>query len=154
MPAHPRKSISNPHRLFISKNPYTLQARRAKRLIPKRKLIPRKRVKLAKPVRIRFKKDRKNFPDVLYKIPTKTLMITTYAIRWILFFILVYVIISVGIMFFTQSYQFLQQVVTLSLGGFFGFFMGYFGWLFADHLVKWLKGKRKGKELSRDLDLL
>jgi len=120
-------------------------------LIPKRKLIPKKRMKLAKPVRVRFKRDKKNFSDVLYKIPTKTLMITTYAVRWFLFLILVYVIISVSIMFLTQSYEFLQQIVTLSLGGFFGFFMGYFGWLFAHQLVTWLKGKREEKRIFDDL---
>ncbi len=121
-------------------------------MIPKRKLMPRKRVKLAKPVRIRFKRDGKNFSDILYKIPTKTLIITTYAVRWFLFLILVYVIISVSIMFFTQSYEFLQQIVTLSLGGFFGFFMGYFGWLFAHQLVTWLKGKKKEKKIFDNLD--
>jgi len=114
--------------------------------------MPRKRVKLAKPVRISFKSDGKKISGILYKIPTKTLMITTYAVRWILFLILVYVIISVSIMFFTQSYEFLQQIVTLSLGGFFGFFMGYFGWLFAHQLVTWLKGKKREKELFDNLD--
>jgi hypothetical protein len=116
-------------------------------LISKKRLIPRKRVRLAKPVRIRFRGSRKNFSDILYKIPTKTLMITTYAVRWLLFLILVYVVISVSVMFLTRSYEFLQQIVTLSLGGFFGFFMGYFGWIFAHQLTMWLKGKKKEKEM-------
>lgn len=130
----------------------TTKARRVDGLIPKRRLIPRKKVKLVKPVRVKFKKEKKTFSDFLYKIPTKTLAITTYAVRWLLFLILVYVIISVSVMFFTKSYEFLQQIVTLSLGGFFGFFMGYFGWFFAHQLTTWLKGKKKEKEIFDNLD--
>ena len=123
-------------------------------MVPKRKLIPKKKVKLGKPVRIRFKTNRKLPKDIFCEIPTKTLTVTMYAVRWFLFLILVYVIISVTTMFFTKSYEFLQQIVTLSLGGFFGFFMGYFGWLFAHQITTWLSGKRREKDMLKDIDLI
>lgn len=66
--------------------------------------------------------------------------------------------ISMIVMLFTQSYQFLQQIVTLSIGGFFGFFMGYFGWLFAQQIMAWaqqiktlLGGRRKKEDILKEI---
>ncbi|RLF54064.1 MAG: hypothetical protein DRN13_03235 [Thermoplasmata archaeon] len=120
-------------------------------MVPKKKLIPRKRVRLCKPVKVRFKLDRNRSKDILYRLPIKTFTITVYAFRWFLFLILVYVLISLTVMFFTESYEFLRQIVTLSLGGFFGFFMGYFGWLFAHQVVVWLSGKKKEEEFFGEM---
>ena len=64
-----------------------------------------------------------------------------YALRWIFLIILIYVIVSMFILAFTQGLGFLSQIVTLSIGGFFGFFMGYFGWMFAHQLMKWINGR-------------
>ena len=122
-------------------------------MVPKKKLIPKKKVKLRKPVRIRIKTNKNLSRNIFCEIPTKTLTITIYAIRWLLLLILIYIVISVTAMFFTKSYEFLQQIVTLSLGGFFGFFMGYFGWLFAHQITVWLSGKKKEKDIFRKLQL-
>lgn len=121
-------------------------------MVPKKKLIPKKRYKLRKPVRIRFKIEKKSIPkDFICKILMRTIAITMYALRWFLFLILVYIIISVTVMLLTESYTFLQQIVTLSIGGFFGFFMGYFGWLFAHQITTWLSGKRREKDIFSEL---
>jgi len=121
-------------------------------LVPKKKIIPKKRYKLREPVRIRFKIEKKSIPkEFIYKIPTKTIAITMYALRWFLFLILVYIIISVTAMLLMESYAFLQQIVTLSIGGFFGFFMGYFGWLFAHQITTWLSGKKREKDILNEL---
>lgn len=121
-------------------------------MVPKKKLIPKKRYKLRKPVRIRFKIEKKSIPkDFICKIPMRTIAITMYALRWFLFLILVYIIISVTVMLLTESYTFLQQIVTLSIGGFFGFFMGYFGWLFAHQITTWLSGKKREKDIFSEL---
>ncbi|HDO19457.1 MAG TPA: hypothetical protein ENG74_01890 [Thermoplasmatales archaeon] len=121
-------------------------------MVPKRRVIPRKRVKLRKPKRIRFAtRNNRHYREIVSCIPTKTLALTIYAFRWFLFLILVYIVISVTVMLFTQSYNFLQQIVTLSIGGFFGFFMGYFGWLFAHQITTWLSGKKKEKDMFKDL---
>ena len=120
-------------------------------MVPKKRLIPRKRVRVRKPVKLKFKIDKPVDKHIFFEIPTKTITITMYAIRWFLFLILIYIVISVGMMFFTQSFEFLKQIVTLSLGGFFGFFMGYFGWLLAQQITMWLSGKKKEKEFFENL---
>ncbi len=107
--------------------------------MPKKKLYPKKKTRLRKIKRYHIQN----------KItPTKTFVIASHAFRLLLLIILVYIVTSTLIMFFTESFSFLKQVVTLSIGGFFGFFMGYFGWIFADKLAKWLSGKEEEKSLE------
>ncbi|HEC95188.1 MAG TPA: hypothetical protein ENI45_04395 [Thermoplasmatales archaeon] len=119
-------------------------------MISKRKLKPNKRVRLRKPKKIYYVSSNKNgsYKEFVEHLPTKTLAVTVYALRWILFLVLVYIIISTTVMLFTESYSFLQQIVTLSIGGFFGFFMGYFGWIFAHHITTWLSGKKEDEFLN------
>ncbi len=116
-------------------------------MVPKRKLLPKKRVRLRKPNKIYYiSKVRSSNPvykEFMEYLPTKTVAVTIYALRWVLFLVLVYIILSTTVMLFTESYAFLQQIVTLSIGGFFGFFMGYFGWLFAQQITSWLGGKKE-----------
>lgn len=105
-------------------------------MVPKKKLYPKKKTRLRKPKRyycISINKD----------ISTKTFVIASHAFRLLLLVVLVYIVTSTLIMFLTQSFSFLRQVVTLSIGGFFGFFMGYFGWVLAHKLTRWLSGKER-----------
>lgn len=83
----------------------------------------------------------KKAKDILEKVPYKTLTLTTYALRWVLLLVLVYIVISTMVLFFTGGADFLRQIVTWSIGGFFGFFMGYFGWMFAQHMLDWLSAR-------------
>ncbi|MCD6236429.1 MAG: hypothetical protein J7K13_00550 [Thermoplasmata archaeon] len=113
-------------------------------MISKRKLYPKKRVHLKRPIRNYYiSLDKGTSYRNIEQIPLKTFTFAAYALRWILLMVLVYIITSTTLMLFTQSYSFLQQIVTLSIGGFFGFFMGYFGWIFAHELTQWISGKKK-----------
>jgi hypothetical protein len=107
-------------------------------LISKRKLYPRKRIRLRRPIYNQYASGKN-----IEQIPLKTFTFAAYALRWILLVVLVYILTSTALMLFTQSYSFLQQIVTLSIGGFFGFFMGYFGWIFAHELTQWISGKKR-----------
>ena len=61
-------------------------------------------------------------------VPEK-LKSTTYKVfKWVFALIFLYIVISIFSLFLSKRYQFIEQIVTLSIGGFFGFFMGYFGW--------------------------
>ena len=46
--------------------------------------------------------------------------------------------LTIGLLLTNEEY--IQQIVTLSIGGFLGFFMGYFGWraamLVEEHFIK------------------
>jgi ABC-type enterochelin transport system permease subunit len=74
----------------------------------------------------------------LKEIPLTTVKVTVYALRWIFLIIFLYIVGSMILFAINQRYEFLQQIIAWSVGGFFGFFMGYFGWLFAQHIVEWL----------------
>ena len=87
--------------------------------------------------------------EMLEKFPEATLTLTTYAMRWVLLLILIYIIISSLVLFFTESFSFLTQIVTLSIGGFFGFFMGYFGWMFAQQITEWISGREEQETFFR-----
>lgn len=81
--------------------------------------------------------------------PEATVRITLYAFKWILLLILIYVVISVIMMVYIQRYEFLAEIVGISIGGFFAFFMGYFGWMFAHSIMEWLGRKKEPKESKR-----
>lgn len=50
--------------------------------------------------------------------------------------ILVYIVAGMVVLLITEGGEFLKQIVTLSIGGFFGFFLGYFGWVFAESIME------------------
>jgi len=84
----------------------------------------------------------KTFPNLLDKkiqfneIPLKTVRVTIYALRWI--FLLIFLFISIGIfvLFITGGQNYIQIILGYSITGFFTFFMGYFGWILAQGIVK------------------
>jgi len=78
----------------------------------------------------------KSFPHV-------TIKVTLYALRWIFLLILIYVIISIIMLIYYERYGFLAQIVSMSVGGFFAFFTGYFGWMFAQSIMEWLVRKKE-----------
>lgn len=81
--------------------------------------------------------------------PEATVRVTLYAFRWILLLILIYVVVSVIMMVYTQRYEFLAEIVGISVGGFFAFFMGYFGWMFAHSIMEWLSKKKEPGESNQ-----
>ena len=57
--------------------------------------------------------------------------------------IVVYTIVVSVFGFLSSGPQFIENVNTLGIGGFWAFFMGYFGWNFAARLSNYLKELRR-----------
>jgi hypothetical protein len=69
-------------------------------------------------------------------IPKKTI-ITLYALRWVFFFIFLFLIAGI-ISVFLIDRIYTQMILTYSITGFFTFFTGYFGWIFARGVINTL----------------
>jgi len=85
------------------------------------------------------------------ELPGTTIEVTIRALRWI--FILIFVYISVSIILLASqggdnSVTNIQQIVVYSISGFFTFFMGYFGWMFARNVLEIISGKKQTEEVS------
>lgn len=72
-----------------------------------------------------------------------TLKITDRIIKWILIIILVYIVISMLYLSYNQRGEFLVNIVIWSVGGFWAFFMGYWGWMFAEKITQSFVKKTK-----------
>jgi hypothetical protein len=80
------------------------------------------------------------------EIPLKTMKVTIHALRWV--FLLIFLFISAGIfaLLVTGGEENVQMIVSYSITGFFTFFMGYFGWMFAQSIMELIAGnKEKGE---------
>ena len=75
------------------------------------------------------------------EIPKTTVKTTTHLIKWAFLVIILYIIVTTVYGFYSQGLGFLDNVVTLSVGGFFAFFMGYFGWRLAESMEIWFTQK-------------
>ena len=80
----------------------------------------------------RMEKKKINFDE----IPKHAIRASYHGIRWLMMLILIYIVASTLILLVTQGYTLIKDIVTLSIGGFFAFFMGYFGWVFAENIMK------------------
>ena len=74
-------------------------------------------------------------------LPEHTVKTTSHLILWTFFIISLYIIVTTAYGFYIQGFAFLDGIVTLSVGGFFAFFMGYFGWRLAESMEGWLTQK-------------
>jgi len=83
----------------------------------------------------------KNHFETIHKTTVKT---TVRFFKWIFFIIFLYIGFSI-IYSFWHNPEFFEQVVALSVGGFFAFFMGYFGWRLAQIIEEWITGKKEEK---------
>ena len=79
----------------------------------------------------------------LEDIPLKTMKITIHALRWILLIIFLYIISIIFILIIQGGTDSLTNIITWSVTGFFTFFMGYFGWMFAQGIVELMAGKEE-----------
>jgi len=72
-------------------------------------------------------------------IPDKIKAHTYKFLKWIFALIFLYIVVSILWLFLTKP-QYVEQIVTLSIGGFIAFFMGYFGWrggmIVEEHFIK------------------
>lgn len=74
----------------------------------------------------------------LKNLQKKTVTTTVHIIKWIFLIITIYIIVITAWGFYQKGLSFLDDIVTLSVGGFFAFFMGYFGWRLAQMIEDWL----------------
>jgi len=84
---------------------------------------------------------------VVEKTATRTVEVTIGILKWI--FIVLFIYIS-GVTFWgylTAGEEFLTNVVTISVGGFWAFLFGYFGWRLGQSIeLYFIKLRKKGKE--------
>ncbi len=77
--------------------------------------------------------------QIVPPIPDKFKKQTYGLLKWVFFFIFLYIVVSVIGLLLTKK-DYVEQIVTLSIGGFLAFFMGYFGWragmLVEEHFIK------------------
>ena len=78
-------------------------------------------------------KTKKNYKQKAKKVveetATKTVKATKTMVKVIFILIIIYtIIISIYLFITTDPEQFLTNIATISVGGFWAFFLGYFGW--------------------------
>ena len=64
------------------------------------------------------------------EIPFATMKVTIHALRWIF------------LLFFQGGNESITNIVVYSVTGFFTFFMGYFGWMFAQNIMEIVTGEK------------
>jgi hypothetical protein len=87
-----------------------------------------------------FKKKRRFY---LEDIPFTTIRVTMRALRWIFFLIFIYIGISIVLLIIQGGGESIKNIIVYSVTGFFTFFMGYFGWMFARSVMEIVSGKEQ-----------
>lgn len=75
------------------------------------------------------------------ELPFTTIRVTMHALRWIFFLIFIYIAVSIVLLLIQGGNESLTNIVVYSVTGFFTFFMGYFGWMFARSVMQMVSGK-------------
>ena len=78
----------------------------------------------------------------LEEIPFKTMKVTLHALKWIFLLIFLFITIGIFVLFLTGGQNYMQVILGYSIAGFFTFFMGYFGWMFARSVSEIVSGKK------------
>jgi DNA-binding transcriptional regulator YhcF (GntR family) len=104
--------------------------------------------------------NKKSFPDMklnkeqVERLPETTIKVTGHALRYILAIVIVYLIISMLWLIYTKREEFLMSIVLWSIGGFWAFFMGYYGWMLAqqihESMTNRIKRRREKRETKKD----
>ena len=80
---------------------------------------------------------------VIGKTATKTVQFTVKTVI-IIFIIIIFYTIAVTVLGFIKSgVDFLENIATISVGGFWAFFLGYFGWRLGQTIENYLGSIRK-----------
>jgi len=80
------------------------------------------------------------------ELPFATIRVTLHALRWIFFIIFIYITVSIIILLVQGGNESIRSIVVYSVTGFFTFFMGYFGWMFARSVMEIVSGKKLKKD--------
>ena len=112
--------------------------------MPKRKL---RKTALSRNIQKHIRsKNQKNKKIDFEEIPFTTIRVTMHALRWIFFLIFIYIAVSIVLLLIQGGNDSITNIVVYSVTGFFTFFMGYFGWMFARSVMEMVSGK----ELKQD----
>jgi len=60
--------------------------------------------------------------------------------------IFIYIAISIFVLVYTDSSEQIRNIIVYSISGFFTFFMGYFGWMFARTVLEIMSGKKPSED--------
>ena len=92
---------------------------------------------------------RKNFSNNLINkkidledLPFTTIKVTLRMLKWIFVLIFIYIAISIVFLILQGGDEQIRNIVVYSVSGFFTFFMGYFGWMFARSVSEIVGGKK------------
>jgi len=75
------------------------------------------------------------------KIVKETAKTTKNFLKVVFALLVIYISVSSAYGFLTSGEKFLQDVITLSIGGFWAFFFGYFGWRIAESIENYFTFK-------------
>lgn len=81
--------------------------------------------------------------QVLGKTATKTVQFTKKTVIIIFVLIIIYTIIVTVLGIIRSGADFLENIATISVGGFWAFFLGYFGWRLGQTIENYLASMRK-----------
>ena len=78
----------------------------------------------------------------LDELPFATIKITLRMLKWVFVLIFLYIAISIFVLILQGGDEQVRNIIVYSVSGFFTFFMGYFGWMFARSVSEIVGGKK------------
>jgi len=89
-----------------------------------------------------FSKNLMNKKLDLDELPFTTMKITLRMFKWIFVLIFIYIAVSIVFLIVQGGDEQIRNIILYSVSGFFTFFMGYFGWMFARSVSEIVGGKK------------
>ena len=80
------------------------------------------------------------------ELPFTTMKVTIRMLKWIFLLIFIYMAVSILLLIIQGGDEQIRNIVVYSVSGFFTFFMGYFGWMFARSVTEIVSGKKLEEE--------
>jgi quinol-cytochrome oxidoreductase complex cytochrome b subunit len=91
--------------------------------------------------------DPKMAKQVVEQTATKTVEVTIGVFKWIFIVLIVYISIITVWGYIAAGDEFLTNIATISVGGFWGFLFGYFGWRIGQSIEEFFNKRfRKNKD--------
>jgi len=95
---------------------------------------------------MKTKFDKNKTKKIVEETATKTVKFTFRIVKLAFIIILIYtILVSLWIYFRAEPDEFLTEVATLSIGGFWAFFLGYFGWRMGQTIEEYFTQIKKKK---------
>ena len=91
-------------------------------------------------------KNLKNKKLGLEELPFTTIKVTISMLKWIFLLIFIYIAVSIFVLIIQGGDEQIRNIIVYSVSGFFTFFMGYFGWMFARSVTEIVSGKEPNED--------